>query len=201
MKKQEKIKNLKDEIKKLSNELKETKEILKIVLQNGLKWKNRYKEIKRHYDNLINEKQTFINTKPEKIINVEIKGDMIFNPNNSFYKSDFLDDLNIFGTNNEIKESNKKDESERSDKKNVLFKKSELTKKEISLCKKYEKINEESEESSSLLQELDVDSQGLDSNYNISLQRISNNSSNNLINLYEDDETVIKKKRKRRKKY
>lgn len=198
MKKQERIKDLKDEIKKIAKELKETKEILKIVVSSALKWKSKYKEIKRNYDNLIEEKQIFVDTKPEKIVNVEIKGDMIFNPTNNFYSSDFLDNSNIFETNNEIK-IQKNNVSEHEVKEKTLFKKPELTKKEIDICKSYKEIseNESNEnESSSLLKELDVDSDD-----DISLQGCSKNSFSNLMNLYESDETLIKKKRKRRKKY
>lgn len=191
MKKQERIQDLKNEIKGLTNELKETKEILKIVVDSAIKWKNKYKEIKKHYMNLVNEKQVFVDTKPEKIVNVEIKGDVIFNPNNNFYNSDLLEGSNIFDANNEIKiQENKTDEQ----KKNIPFEKPILTKKEISVCKKYEEISEE--ESSSLMKELNSDS-----NDDISLQGLSNNYSSSLINLYESAETLIKRKRRRRKKY
>lgn len=192
MKKQERIQDLKNEIKVLKNELRETKEILKMVTNGALKWKNKYMEIKRNYINLVKEKQIFVDTKPEKIVNVEIKGDVIFNPTNSFYKSDFLDTSNIFEKSSEIKLQT--DRTNECEKKNILFKKPELSKKEVSVCKKYEEISED--ESSSLLQELNVDSDD-----DVSLQEISNNNSSNLINLYESSETLIKKKRRRKKRY
>lgn len=214
MKKQEKIQNLKNDIKKLTKELKETKELLKIVVNSALKWKNKYKEIKRDYTNLINEKQMFIGTKPEKIINVEIKGDIIFNPNNNFYNSNFLDNSNIFNTNSEIQiEKSKIDESEQKQKtinnktevekskideseikKEIPFKKANLTKKETDVYNEYKEIDDD--ESDSLLQELNISS-----DEDISLQYYSKNNSNSLINPYESDEMLIKKKRKRKKKY
>ena len=201
MKKNERIQDLKKDIKKLENELKETKDLLKIVTSAAFKWKRKYKEIKRDYLNLIGEKQIFLNTKPENIINVEIKGDVIFEPNNNFYNSDFVNDSNIFDINNEITSKKKMNETNEFKKKSsneinepsekIFYKKPDLTKKESDVFSKYKEISES--ESESLLQELDEYS-------DVSLQYVSRNESNELVNLYESVE-VLKKKRRRRKKY
>lgn len=201
MKKNERIQDLKKDIKKLENELKETKDLLKIVTSAAFKWKRKYKEIKRDYLNLIGEKQIFVNTKPENIVNVEIKGDVIFEPNNNFYNSDFVNDSNIFDINNEITSKRKVNETNEFKKKTsdeinepsekVSYKKPDLTKKESDVFSKYKEISES--ESESLLQELDEYS-------DVSLQYMSRNESNELVNLYESVE-VLKKKRRRRKKY
>ena len=201
MKKNERIQDLKKDIKKLENELKETKDLLKIVTNAAFKWKRKYKEIKRDYLNLIGEKQIFVNTKPENIVNVEIKGDVIFEPNNNFYNSDFVNDSNIFDINNEIMSKKKMNETNEFKKKTsneinefkekISYKKPDLTKKESDAFDRYKEISES--ESESLLQELDEYS-------DVSLQYISRNESNELVNLYESVE-VLKKKRKRRKKY
>lgn len=197
MKKNERIQDLKKDIKKLENELKETKDLLKIVTSAAFKWKRKYKEIKRDYLNLIGEKQIFVNTKPENIVNVEIKGDIIFEPNNNFYNSDFVNDSNIFDINNEVTSKKKMNETNEFKKKmpdeinEPSEKVSDLTKKESDVFYKYKEISES--ESESLLQELDEYS-------DVSLQYVSRNESNELVNLYESAE-VLKKKRKRRKKY
>lgn len=188
MKKHENVEKLKNEIKQLKDELKETKEILKIITNNALKWKNKYDEIKRDYSNLIKEKQIFINTRPEKIVNVEIKGDVFFKPSNNFYTKDFLDDLNILDIDEEINTSRKK----------PIGKKPALTKKEIDLINRYEEINQD--ESSSLMQPLNISSNASHVSLQYYTQEEGNNENDKSIDLDESYKN-LKKKRKRRKKY
>ena len=66
------------QIKKIKAELDETKDLLRMSIDETKRWKRLYNRLYDNYTNLLNEKQIFVNTEPQKIVNVEIKGNLIF---------------------------------------------------------------------------------------------------------------------------